>query len=181
MEGLPEVTIQCQGATLVKLEELHELHHFKITSDVDYAECRNSLTELGFSFPFFIWIDDNDKKWTVDGSRRLYTLTRMKSEGIPLPATFPADLIFAKDKKEAAKKVIASESRYGDIDSDHFKEFLGDNNLALEELEAFMDIPDFDIPDFEDEENNEPEPSPKEKKEKTATCPRCKTTFKIES
>lgn len=172
------VVIMCRGATTVTLDELSELHHFKTTTDKHYAECRNSLTELGFSFPFFMWVDPTGKKWTVDGHRRLYTLKRMRDEGIPLPDSFPADLIFAKDKKEAAKKVVANESRYGDPNESDFADFLQENEIAFEELENFMDIPGIDdkLWTGDDDTSDENAHTGDEKK---VTCPNCQTVFTV--
>ncbi len=171
MEGIPAIKIECQGATIIGLDELQELHHFKITSDVQYAQCRNSLTELGFSFPFFIWVDkETGTKWTVDGHRRLYTLKRMRDEGVPLPKEFPADFIFAKDKQEAAKKVVANESRYGDPDPEDFADFLTDNEIDIGDLDGFMNIPDFDITP---EGTSPVDPEEPKKKDTTVVCPNC--------
>lgn len=165
MEEL-KLQISCEGATTVELDELNELHHFKSTSDQQYANLRNSLTEFGFSFPFFIWIDPNNTKWILDGHRRKPTLIRMRNEGFEIPP-LPAVIIHAKDKQEAAKKVVALESRYGDPNESDFTEFLSEFNIGFEDIENFMDIPGLDI----DEKEKKP------KKLKEHTCPSCGEVF----
>ena len=160
--------ISCEGATVVELDELNELHHFKKTSDQQYANLRNSLTEFGFSFPFFIWIDPNGTKWILDGHRRKPTLIRMRNEGFTIPP-LPAVIIHAQSKQEAAKKVVALESRYGEPDASDFTDFLSEFNIGFEDIENFMDIPGLDTDEKEK----------KQKKLKSVTCPECNAQFEV--
>lgn len=171
-----EIKIECQGATTVNIDELNELHHFKTMTDDHYAHARNSITELGFSFPFFVWIDANGTKWAVDGNSRLKVLKRMRDEGYVIP-DLPADIINAKDKTEAKKKLIAAESRYADPSEGEFAAFLSEDNIEIEDVEAFMDIPDidsghWDIPDEAKEK--------KQKEPEIVLCPHCNQSFTLQ-
>ena len=166
------IRIECQGATTVNIDELNELHHFKTMTDSHYAHARNSITELGFSFPFFVWIDANGTKWAVDGNSRLKVLKRMREEGFIIPE-LPADIINAKDKAEAKKKLIAAESRYADPNESDFAEFLQEDGIAIEDVETFMDIPDINDSHWtagEPKENEQTQPE-------QVTCPNCNHQF----
>lgn len=143
--------IECAGHTTVNIDELIELHHYGKITDEHYAHARNSLTELGFSFPFFYWEQDG-KKYTVDGHSRLKVIKRMRDEGFTIPS-LPADPIFAKDRAEAKKKILAQESRYKDFDEGLFTEFLAEDNLIMEDLENFVDIPGLDTELWEGKED----------------------------
>lgn len=165
-----ELRIECQGATEVDIDELHELHHFKTTKDSQYAHLRNSFTEFGFSFPFQIWIDNEGKKWIMDGHRRKPTLQRMREEGWVF-GKLPASIVMAPDKKTAKKKLLAMESRYGSFDESGFTDFMNeeDSSLMDEDLSLFVEIPELNLDD------SEPEKTPKEPK--AFTCPNCQHVF----
>lgn len=169
-----ELKIECQGATTVNLDELKELHHFKTTSDAQYAHLRNSLTEFGFSFPFFIWIDSQGTKWLMDGHRRKPTLIRMRDEGYQIPP-LPAVLVFAPDKKTAKKKLLAQESTYGTFDEDGFTDFMNEDGSSLinEDLSLYVEIPGLDLGDVNQNNNQAGEPDPPQ----LVQCPQCSTQF----
>jgi site-specific DNA-methyltransferase (adenine-specific) len=136
-----EIVIKCQGATTVRLDELNDLHHFKHLSDTDYAKGRAVLLERGFKFPFSIWVDPQGKKWTVDGHQRRQLFDRMKKEGIKIPEEFPADYIYAENKADAARDIIASESKFGDIVESDFTDFLHEYDIDFGEVEEWANIP----------------------------------------
>jgi ParB-like chromosome segregation protein Spo0J len=159
-----KVRIECQGYTTVELDEFVELHNYGKISDDHYAHGRNSIEELGFSFPFFAWESDG-KKYILDGHGRRKILLRMRDEGFAIPP-LPTDLVFAKDRNEAVKKLLAQESRYKDIDSKLFSEFLVANDLTVEDIGDFVDIPGL-----------EPEREKKPKKSKMIKCPGCGFEF----
>jgi DNA modification methylase len=154
----PVFTISCQGAGVCTLDELQELHHFKTLTDEDYVACRNNLTVNGFSFPFSIWTDPQGVKFTVDGHMRLQVIKRMRDEGATIPQEYPINLVFAKDKEEAAKKIIASESKYGDINPAEFTEFLEEYNIDWDSVEDWADIPGLDTELWTGSEVTEDEP-----------------------
>lgn len=176
---VPTIKITTQGAVMVNIDDLLELHQFKTLTDDAYAKCHNSMTDpdIGFSFPFSIWIDSEGKKWTVDGHQRLRTLKRMKQEGYIIPE-LPANLIIADSKRIAAKRIVASDSRYGDINQSDFTEFLDEFKISFEEIEPFMDIDelDFSEQDFSDK-NKEIDPE-EIAKDLNMKCPRCGFEFK---
>jgi len=169
----PEVVIKCEGATTVKLDDLNDLHHFKRLEDKDYAKGRNSLIERGFKFPFSVWVDEEGKAWTVDGHQRKQILQRMLTEGVKIPDEFPANYIHAKNKEDAAKDILSSESKYGDIVEQDFTSFLEDYGIDFESVEDWANIPDVETDTWEgSEEETGAKAEPKE-----IECPNCKHKF----
>lgn len=164
-----EVHVKCEGAILVALDELQEMHHFKTQTDTDYVKLRNVLIERGFKFPFTIWIDEAGTKWTVDGRSRLKTLKRMRDENVKLPDRFPANLIGADTKEDAAKDIIASESKFADINEGDFTEFLSDYNIDWDSVDAWANIPEGVS------ESKEEKPTTTQSKE--VECPSCQFKF----
>lgn len=138
-----EISVQCAGNTTVDIHELIELQQYGRITDDHYARFRNSIEELGFSFPFFFW-EYEGKKYIIDGHGRKPMLLRMEEEGFTIPL-LPADPIFAKDRQEAKKKLVAQESRFKDINSGKFTDFLSEDGLKWEDIENFADIPGLDV------------------------------------
>jgi len=148
------INIQCEGSTTVSLDELRELQTYKDLTDAAYRKARKSILELGFSFPIFFWEDKDATKYIIDAHQRKRVLMKMRSEEGYFVPPLPAVRIFAKDKKEAKKKILAQESQYGDITPDGMYEFINESGFELDEveLEQFVDIDEYQF--------NEPEPTP---------------------
>lgn len=140
MDSITEITISCQGATSVSLDELQDLQgNLKDLTEDNYAKLRNSLIEFGFSFPIFFWQDENGAKWIIDAHQRKRTLLKMRDEGILIPS-LPADPIFAKDRAEAKKKLLLLNSRYGQMTQEGFDEFTSD--IEIEDIADLLTIPE---------------------------------------
>ena len=170
----PTVIIKCTGAAEVALDELNLLHHFKTMSEEDYAHGRNVLIERGFKFPFSIWIDPDGVKWVVDGAQRTTILKRMFVDGIKLPEKFPAILVEAENKADAAKDIIASESKFADIDPAEFTDFLTEYEIKWDDVEDWANIPELGA--SEDDEGKSDGGS---KQLKQVTCPACQHVFEV--
>lgn len=153
MEEIPNtaqklsVKIACQPHDPIALSELNSLQgELKDLTDENYAKLRNSILELDFSFPFFIWID-NGKIYTADGHQRDRVLTRMKTEGVELPDKFPAFEVMAKDKVEAKKKLLALNSSFGKITEEGLYSFMNEEGFGIDplEVEDYVSIPEFEM------------------------------------
>ncbi len=171
-----EVKIACKPTADVTLEELNDFQsNLKVLTDDNYAKLRNSMTEYGFSFPFFIWIDSEGKKWTADGKQRTRVLSRMQEEGIQLPERYPAFEVIASDRREAKKKVLLCSSRYGKIDEGGMTDYLNEPGFEIDAatLEEFVDFPELDFgePPVEEEKVHV------KKEEGAIRCPECNAEF----
>lgn len=169
------IRIECKGSTEVDIDELVPLQgNLKTLMDEDYEKLKDSILTLGFSDPYSIWIHDGTK-YTHDGHERTLTLMRMRQEGYEIPK-LPASEIFAKDKTEAKKKLLANDSRYGKISESGLTDFMNeeDSSFTVEDV-AFIEIPEFDFETGEDEDATPGNTGISEPKE--VTCPECSAKF----
>lgn len=166
MEPVKEIIIACEGATLVSLDELTDLQgNLKDLSEQNYVKLRNSITQFGFSFPILMWIDPENKKWIIDAHQRIRTLKKMQEEGIIIPR-LPADIVHAKDKNEAKKKLLLLNSRYGKMTREGFDEF----SVDLEDMSDLLELPEIQFNgDIEPQEEGMSNPE----KIRDITCPEC--------
>lgn len=174
MDSLPEITIQCQGHITVSLDELHNLQgDLKTLSEEDYVKLRNSIIEFGFSFPVFFWEGNDGKKWIIDAHQRQRTLLKMRDEGYTIPP-LPADKIFAQTRKEAKKKLLLLNSRYGTVTDSGMADFLNEEGfeIPIEEMSDFLTFPEMSFETGNSGNNNS-----NEDENKQVTCPNCKTVF----
>jgi len=74
----------------------------------------------------------------------------------------PVALIKAKDRKEAAEKLLLINSRYAKIDQDGFDFFVQDFDIDVADMSGLLEIPeiDFGIEDEEFEGNTDPDDIP---------------------
>lgn len=153
------IAIACEGSMTVDLDELAEMQTYKDLTDRAYEKAKTSILTLGFSFPIFVWEQDTIK-WIIDAHQRKRVLTRMRdTEGFVIPP-LPAVRIFAKDKIEAKKKILAQESQYGAITEEGLHEFMNEEDAVLDpgEIETFTIIDEFELeysPKEEEEGANE--------------------------
>lgn len=172
------VVIKCEASQYIPLEEFQNLQgNLKTLSEDDYAKLRSSITEYGFSFPVLFWLDENGQKWIIDAHQRIATLKKMMEEGWTIPP-LPADRIHAQDKREARKKLLLLNSRYGKITDEGLSEFLNvpGEEIAFEEIGDLLTLPDVNFNQLwggsEKDESARDTP--------TVTCPSCGHTFTLD-
>jgi hypothetical protein len=142
------IRISCAGAGLIGLDDLINFQgNLKILSEESYQKLRLSIIELGFSFPVFVW-KDNDKNYILDAHQRTHTLKRMREEENYIIPPLPVVWIEASSKEEAAKKVLASTSQYGEITPDGLFEFLNNFSLKFEMVQHQFKFPEIDFTQF---------------------------------
>lgn len=174
MEGLPPLRIECEGATTVELDELRDLQgELKDLSEENYVKLRNSMTEYGFSFPIFIWLDSEGVKWILDAHQRVRTLKKMREEGVSIPP-LPAVIVHAPDKTTAKKKLLLLNSRYGKITEEGFQAFTQEPGFEIDSsIEPFLEIPEIDFSYGGNEEAGDEE----KKAQRMVECPSCHLKF----
>ena len=106
---------------LIDYRELIELqpNSFKDLSEKNFDKLTNSFKIHGFITPYFVW-KDKDKHYILDGHQRTRVLSRLEPNGLEVPYIE----VEAKNKKEAAKKLLAIDSRYGKRTAEGEQEFL---------------------------------------------------------
>ena len=141
------IEIKCQGAAVLSIDEVRNFQgKLKTLSEESYQRLKQSILDLGFSFPLNIW-KHNGRNLIIDAHQRVDTMLRMRSEGYIIPP-LPVVYIDAKDKQEAARKVLAATSQYGEIKPDNLHSFLTEFNLDVKDMIDTLQFPEIDFDSF---------------------------------
>src|SRR5262249_44013865 len=143
------IKITCKAATSIELADLQPLQgNLKELSVANFEKLKRSILEHGLSFPFFVWWHDGHN-FVLDGHQRDRVLRMMQEQGYQVPP-LPCALIEAKDKKEAAEKILLISSQYGKMSEESLNEFLAENDLSFLELADDLELPSIDESYFRD-------------------------------
>lgn len=161
---------------LISWEELkanYESNDLKQKKNRDVGDLKNSILEMGFFVPLFIW---EEGKYITDGAGRFLALEMLEYEGYEIP-DLPYLPIQAKSKAEAKRITLAVSSTYGLITPESIGEFTFDlNELDL----SFINIEGFNLEEVEWTPPKTQEVDVDEMKGKTKhqhTCPNCGFEF----
>ncbi len=137
-----------------KLEDFQD--DLKKISQEELRKLANSILEHGVFVPKFVWEDsETNKIFTIDGHQTKKALILLETEGYAIPE-IPIVRIKAKNKTDAAKKVLQLNSRYGKIDPQ--TKFLETYKVEVEYLKSVeiqeLDCKLIDLTDRNDEEDN---------------------------
>lgn len=112
----------------------------KTLSEENLTKLCNSILKHGFFVPAFVWRSGDDM-WILDATQRYHALEALERQGYEIPL-IPYIEIEAKDKKDAAEKLLQITSRYGTINED--TSFFEDFNIDLSFINEIT-IPELDI------------------------------------
>lgn len=142
-----EIEIKCQGSDVIAIDELTAFQgNLKKLSESSYKRLKHSILTLGFSFPVSAWKYRN-KVMILDAHQRVSALLRMREEGFVIPK-LPVVWIEAKDQQEAARKVLAATSQYGEIQTDGLSRFMEEFKLEIPEIEESFRFPEINFDAF---------------------------------
>ena len=159
-----------------KLEDFQRDLKKRITEEA-LDKLKKSILKHGIFVPKFVY-KENGQYLTMDGHQTKKALISLEVDGYEIPE-IPIVEIQAKDRKDAAEKLLQINSRYGTINPDttFFEEFNIDlsfiNEIEIPELDILSDK-NINIDDFFTDEDSKP----KEDKKKVI-CPECGTEFEI--
>jgi hypothetical protein len=143
------VQIRCKAAVNIDLAELTPLQgELKELSDANFEKLKQSILKHGITFPFFVW-QSQGTNYILDGTQRDRVLLKMVSAGYLCPP-LPCALIEAKDKREAAEKILLISSQYGHMTEESLDQFLAENDLSFLELADELELPSIDDTYFKD-------------------------------
>jgi len=172
------VQIRCKAAVNLDLANLTPLQgDLKELSESNFDKLKQSILKHGITFPFFVWQSDG-KNYILDGTQRDRVLKRMADDGYQVPA-LPCALIEAKDRREAAEKILLISSQYGKITNNSLEDFLAENDLDLSELQGELELPSIDLEFFGDSDfqpSNADDQGRLDKKN-PVQCPECGHEF----
>ena len=116
----------------------------KTLSETNRTKLCKSILENGFFIPAFVW-RSGEAMYILDATQRYHALEELERKGYSIPA-IPYIKIEAKDKKDAAKKLLQITSRYGKINPE--TTFFTDFDIEIDYLNE-ISIPELDLA-FED-------------------------------
>jgi hypothetical protein len=177
---MPEaIRVCCEGAINLELKHLVPLQGgLKELSQANFEKLKRSILKHGITFPFFVWQDDGTN-WILDGTQRNLILSKMAEEGFTIPP-LPCALIEAKDRREAAEKILLVSSQFGRMTEESLDKFLAENDLSFLELADELGLPAIDDRYFVDPNSfsaaSENEQGRLDQKS-PVTCPECGHEF----
>jgi hypothetical protein len=177
------IKINCKAAVNIELKDMTPLQgNLKELSEVNFEKLKRSILKHGITFPFFVW-QSNGTSWILDGTQRDRVLKKMVEDGYTIPP-LPCALIQAKDKKEAAEKILLISSGYGKMTDDSLYEFLNENDIDFGDMEDLLELPDLDLDEFKTGYISEPDYGAASSEEQgrldqksPVTCPECGHQF----
>ena len=173
------IAIRCTAAVNLSLNDLTPLQgDLKALSDVNFEKLKSSILKHGITFPFFIWQNDGTN-YILDGTQRDRVLNRVSEEGYEIPM-LPCALIQAKDRREAAEKILLISSNYGKMTEESLDEFLAQNDLSFLELADELELPSIDERYFRDPNEftaTDADDQGRLDRQNPITCPECGHEF----
>jgi ParB-like nuclease domain len=172
------IEIRCKAAVNLNLHDLTPLQgDLKELSAASFQKLKQSILRHGITFPFFVWQSEGTN-YILDGTQRDRVLTKMGEEGFHIPA-LPCALIEAKDRKEAAEKILLISSQYGKMTNNSLEQFLSENDLDLMELNDELELPSIDLEFFHgtDFQSVSADEQGRLDKKNPVTCPECGHEF----
>lgn len=173
------IKITCRSAIELDLKDLRPLQGgLKELSKASFEKLKRSIMKHGITFPFFVWQSDGTN-WILDGTQRDRVLSKMVAEGYQCPS-LPCALIEAKDRKEAAEKILLISSQYGRMSEESLDGFLSENDLSFLDLSDELELPAIDERYFKDPNEfgagNEDDQGRLDQKS-PVVCPECGAEF----
>lgn len=140
---MKKVEIKCKGAGVLDIAQIVDFQgNLKRRGIEDIEKLKTSILKYGFSFPFFIWVN-NGINYCFDGHGRLMALKELRKEGYSVPE-LPVVYVEAKDEDEAKQKLLRLNSQYGQMTLESVLDFAKGLDLIAEEL-SLMDGGEIDL------------------------------------
>jgi hypothetical protein len=160
---MKEIKVACKGAGVLDIAQIVDFQgNLKRRGIEDIEKLKTSILKYGFSFPFFIWVN-NGINYCFDGHGRLMALKELRKEGYSVPE-LPVVYVEAEDEEEARNKLLRLNSQYGAMSKKTVEDFMVGLNFNVEELSLPSGVLSFELEDriegqeafaeYIDEENN---------------------------
>ena len=143
---MKEIILKCEGKEYYDLEELIQFQgKLKAITEEKFKDLKESIKKDGIVLSFHVF-KENNKIYILDGHHRHLALKALKEEGFLIPK-IPCNPVIAKNKKEAAKIILISNSRYAKISEESLSDYMIEFDLKVDELE-YLDIPELNMKDI---------------------------------
>ncbi len=118
-----KIAKELERLPLIRIGDIQELQgNLKDLTEVNYQKLLKRLEKVGFKYPLYIWFDKNKTPYTLDGKQRHRVIQKEYGADIKLPYIE----VYAKNKIEAKKEILAISSDYGTVTKDGFDDFVGE-------------------------------------------------------
>ena len=149
---MKSISITCKAAETREIDSFDTFQgNLKELSKVDFEKLKKSIIQHGFSFPVFVW-----KNFIINGHQRITVLKSLLKNGYVLvdengkqTTKVPVALISAKNRKEAAQKLLLENSGFASITEKGLYDFMSDFKFKIEDMDAFK-LPEIDFDCFKD-------------------------------
>lgn len=140
------ISIKCEGKEYIDINDLVPFQGKlkSITSD-DFNKLKRSLIKDGLPLGFHIW-KDKGKNFIMDGHHRQVVMKSLRDDGYFI-APVPCNPIIASSKKEAAKAILVSNSKYAKMSENSISDYMIEHELSIDDL-LELDIPELNMDDF---------------------------------
>ncbi len=140
---MDKLKIECSCKDSLPLKELVDFQgELKKRTDSDIKRIISSIEEHGFTFPFFVWKND-DKNYVLDGHGRLSALKKMKRQGCEI-LNLPVIYVNCKDESDAKDLLLKINSEYGKMTKESILKFVnGDFKLDTSDFALSIGKIDF--------------------------------------
>lgn len=136
---MKKIKITCKGQKYVPIDRLKDFQgKLKKLDKNELKKLKRSIIKHGFSFPVMVWQD-----YILDGHQRLKATRELLKEGYAI-TDIPVVEIDAKDKTEAAEKLLVLNSQYAAMTNDGLKGFLEEFSLDFDSLQTDLSLPEID-------------------------------------
>jgi len=174
----PTINVRCEAAVNINLADLTQLQgDLKELSEGNFNKLKTSILKNGITFPFFVWRNEG-VNYILDGTQRDRVLKKMAIAGYEIPP-LPCALIQAKDRAEAAEKILLISSQYGKMTNQSLQGFLAENDLDFMKLQDELELPSIDLEYFRDADFQPASAAEQGQldKKNSVTCPECGHEF----
>lgn len=141
----------CRAADELPLDELLDFQGgIKTISEVNLWKLKRRIIEHGINAPVFVWQTKakKPKRYIIDGHQRCTALRDLRDEGWEIPDV-PVAYIEAKSRKDAADKLLAITSQYGNIDVANMQEWIMDIGIDVSDIRIVDGAIDIAMPSFD--------------------------------
>ncbi len=146
------IIIKCEGKEYIDINDLVPFQGKlkSITSD-DFNKLKRSLIKDGLPLGFHIW-KDKGKNFIMDGHHRQLVMKSLRDDGYFI-APVPCNPIIANSKKEAAKAILVSNSKYARMSESSISDYMIEHELSIDDL-LELDIQELNMDDFKSDDDS---------------------------
>ena len=138
-----KIPINCAGETTAPIDKLKNFQgNLKDLKQGELEKLKRSILKHGFSFPVFVW-----KNQILDGHQRVFATRALLKEGHTIDA-LPVVKIKAKDKTDAAEKLLVLNSRYAQITQEGLYEYLNEFDLDIMAFKDDIELAEINMDEF---------------------------------